>query len=85
MVNDKIRIQVSGIRESEKSIRALVDLIFNDNGDYVSASREVWFPKSLCELEEIPSIDGYHHPTYFITAPKWFLEKYNIKTNIQNE
>lgn len=78
MESDKARIQVSGIRHSEKSIGALVDLKFDEKGECNWASTLVWFPKSICELEELPPIENGTFKTYFITAPKWFLTKNNI-------
>jgi hypothetical protein len=84
MVNDLIKVQVSGTRESEKSIGALVDIIYSEKREVSSASRLVWFPKSISTLEEQEYL--YDHfgkevlgRRYFITAPKWFLEKNNIK------
>lgn len=87
MNNDLIKIQVSGVRYSENSIGALVDLNFNKNGDIGSASRLVWFPKLFCKIQEVTYnleffgkiIDG---KKYFILAPKWFLEQHNIKYEI---
>jgi len=83
MVNELIKVQVSGTRESEKSIGALVDIIYNEKGEVSSASRLVWFPKSISTLEEEEYL--YDHfgkealgKRYFITAPKWFLEKNSI-------
>jgi hypothetical protein len=80
---DKIKVQVSGTRESDKSIGALVDLRYNDKGEMSSASRLVWFPKSICE--EIVEEYYYNHfgkevlaHRYFINAPKWFLDKNKI-------
>jgi hypothetical protein len=81
MKKEKIRIQVSGVRLSDKSIGALVDLRFNEKGINTSASRLVWFPKSCCELETIPSVDGLQHPAYFVNAPKWILDMNDIKTD----
>lgn len=78
-----IKIQVSGIRESEKSIAALVDLKFNKFGDCSSAMTQVWFPKSICKFEEEEYLRNHFGKEiiakkYFITAPKWFLDKNNI-------
>jgi hypothetical protein len=87
MINELIKVQVSGTRESDKSIGALVDLIYNDKGEVSSSSRLVWFPKSISTLDEEEYL--YDHfgkevsmKRYFITAPKWFLEKNNIKYDI---
>lgn len=84
MINENIRVQVSGTRDSDKSIGALVDIIYSEKGEVSSASRLVWFPKSISILEEEEY--WYDHfgkqvlgKRYFITAPKWFLEKNNIK------
>ena len=76
MINKNIKIQVSGIRYSENSIGALVDLILNDEDICTSASRLVWFPKSISKLEIIETENSF--PIYYITAPKWFLEKNKI-------
>lgn len=83
MVNEKHTIQVSGVRESEKSIGALVDLKFNEKGDVIAGMTLVWFPKSLCYLSEIEIKNGLHSKAYFISAPKWFLEKNNIKITLK--
>lgn len=77
--HDKIKVQVSGVVYSEKSIGALVDLRFNEKGDCTSAGRLVWFPKSISVIEiKEPITEGYASRS-FITAPRWFLEKNNIK------
>lgn len=83
MNDKKIRVQVSSPRESATSYGALVDLMFNEKGEDTSASRLEWFPKSLCEFEEIDC--DYDHfgksvtgKKWFITAPKWLLDKKNI-------
>lgn len=86
MINENIRVQVSGIRNSEesKSIGALINLKFDDEGNCTSASDLFWFPKSICELIEEDYNRNWYGKTitskrWFITAPKWFLEKNNIK------
>lgn len=79
----KTKIQVSGTVISEKSIGALVDLLFNEKGECSSASRLVWFPKSICVLEEFDLKENHNFKSYFITAPKWFLDKNNI--NYENK
>ncbi len=82
--NETVKIQVSGTRESETSIGALVDLKFDENGNCTSATNLIWFPKSICK----ESVEEYERDWYgkmitqkrwFITAPKWFLDKNNIK------
>lgn len=79
MSKDLIRVQVSSPVESEKSIGVLVDLLFDENGRNTSASNLKWFPKSLCSVERIEPIDSTKElPTYFLTAPKWIVDK-NIK------
>jgi len=76
-MSDKIRVQVSYSRESEKSFGLLVDLSFNDEGRCVAASRLEWFPKNLCELErvEVPN----YLLAYYLTAPKWLLDQKKVK------
>lgn len=78
-----IKIQVSGTRESEKSIGALVDLKFDEFSNCTSASNLIWFPKSICkEIIEEYERDWYGktitEKRWFIEAPKWFLDKNNI-------
>lgn len=85
MNNELIRIQVSGIRESDKSIGALVEIILNDHGECCAAGRLVWFPRSLCTLEIIPKKENHNWDSKFITAPKWFLERNKIKYNDKGE
>ena len=81
--NDIIKIQVSGTRESEKSIGALINLKFDEKGNNTSASDLFWFPKSICkEIIEEYERDWYGKTIiskrWFILAPKWFLDKNNI-------
>jgi hypothetical protein len=79
MSKELITIQVTSPRESEKSIGVLVDLVFNEDGLNVSASNLKWFPKSLCLIERVEPVDPKKNlPTYFLTAPKWLIEK-NLK------
>lgn len=79
MSNELVRVQVSSPRESEKSIGVLVHLRFDENGRNISATNLKWFPKSLCTIERVEPIDSTKDlPTYFLTAPKWLIEK-NIK------
>jgi hypothetical protein len=74
-----IRVQVSSPRESENSIGVLVYLTFDENGRNTSANTLKWFPKSLCTIERIEPVDNTKDlPTYFLTAPKWLIDK-NIK------
>lgn len=78
-----ITVQVSGVIDSEKSIGALVDLMFDEEGNCSSASRLVWFPKSKCKMEEVPYKRNHFGKCiiakkFFITAPKWFLDKFSI-------
>ena len=76
---DLVRVQVSSPRESEKSIGVLVDLVFNENGKHTSSSNLQWFPKSLCSIEKVEPVDRTKElPSYFLTAPKWLIDK-NIK------
>lgn len=77
---DLIRVQVSYKSQSDKSYAALVDLIFDEKGRNTSGSRLEWFPKSVCTLEKIePEDPSKEHPSYFITAPKWLLDKLKVK------
>lgn len=79
MLNKNIRVQVSGVRESESAYSALVDLILNDKGECTSAMRQVWFLKSVCTLEVEEPKSDHNFKSYYINAPKWYLEKNNIK------
>lgn len=81
--NNLVKIQVSGTRESEKSIGALINLKFDEKGNCTSASNLFWFPKSICKeiIEEYER--DWHGKTiikkrWFIEAPKWFLDKNKI-------
>jgi len=81
--NKVVKIQVSGTRESEKSIGALVNLKFDEKGNNTSASDLFWFPKSICkEIVEEYERDWYGktimQKRWFIEAPEWFLIKNNI-------
>jgi hypothetical protein len=79
MSKELVTIQVSSPRESENSFGVLVDLFFNENGLNTSASNLKWFPKSLCSIEKVEPIDIKKNlPTFFLTAPKWLVEK-NLK------
>ena len=79
MSNELIRVQVSSPRESENSISVLVRLRFDEKGRNTSAMDLKWFPKSLCSIERIEPEDTLRDlPTYFLTAPKWLIDK-NIK------
>jgi hypothetical protein len=79
MSNELIRVQVSSPIESENSIGVLVYLTFDENGRNTSANTLKWFPKSLCTIERIEPVDNTKElPTYFLTAPKWLIDK-NIK------
>lgn len=79
MSKDLIRVQVSYHAESENSIGVLVHLLFDENGRNTSANTLKWFPKSLCIIERIEPVDRTKElPTYFLTAPKWIIDK-NIK------
>lgn len=87
MNNQLIKIQVSGVRYSENSIGALVDLKFDKEGNCSSASRLVWFPKIYSNLEEVDYKRNFYgkcivSKRYFITAPKWLLERNNIEYKI---
>jgi len=82
MSKELIRVQVSSPIESEKTFGVLVDLIFDENGKNTSASRLKWFPKSICSIEKIEPIDNTKDlPTYFLTAPKWIVDKLINKKN----
>jgi len=74
---DNLRIQVSFHAESESSYGVLVDLHFDSLGRNTSASRLEWFPKSKCTLEKVENV-GWRD-SYFLTAPKWLLDKKNVK------
>lgn len=76
-MSDKIKVQVLYSRESEKSYGLIVDLNFNDKGRCVGGSRLEWFPKNLCELEIIEFKTRLNE--YYLTAPKWLLDKKKVK------
>lgn len=76
-MSDKIKVQVSYSRESEKSYGLFVDLFFDDTGRCVGATRIEWFPKSECELEKTERPECL--PEYYLTAPKWLLDKKKVK------
>jgi hypothetical protein len=79
MSKELVRVQVSSPRESENSIGVLVNLLFDENGKHTSSSNLQWFPKSLCTIERIEPVDSTKElPSYFLTAPKWIIDK-NIK------
>ena len=72
-------IQVSFISESEAAYGCLVKLRFDSSGKYVSGSELKWFPKKLCTLEKRKAINPYDtFQAYFITCPKWLLDKNKI-------
>ena len=76
MSNELIKVQVSYHAESENSIRVLVHLRFDENGKNTSAMDLKWFPKSLCTIEKIEPEDRTKEiPSYFLTAPKWLIDK----------
>lgn len=83
MSNELIKVQVGSARESEKSYGCLVDLIFDEKGNNTSASRLVWFPRSFCTYEVVEFERDWFGKTiidkkYFMTAPKWFLDKNKV-------
>lgn len=83
MSKELVKVQVSSARESETSYGCLVDLRFDDKGNNTSASRLVWFPRSLCTYEVVEYERDWFGKTiidkkYFMTAPKWFLDKKEI-------
>jgi len=83
MSNELIRVQVSSARESATSYGCLVDLRFDDKGNEISAMRLVWFPKSICTYEVVEYERDWFgkiiiDKKYFMTAPKWFLDKNEI-------
>jgi hypothetical protein len=81
MSKELITVQVASPRESDKSIGVLVRLVFDEKGKNTSAMDLKWFPKSLCKIEKIePNDTNVDLPTYFLTAPKWLIEK-NIKND----
>lgn len=70
------RVRVGHYGDSEKSFGCLVDFFYCDKGNH-SASRLVWFPKSLCTLERI-EVEG-HFPEFYLTAPEWLLKTNKVK------
>jgi hypothetical protein len=76
MSKELIKVQVSSPRESENSIGVLVKLGFDEKGKYSWGCDLQWFPKSLCSIEKIEPEDRTKDlPTYFLTAPKWLIDK----------
>lgn len=87
MSKELVKVEVGVARESETSYGCLVDLRFNDEGINTSASRLVWFPKSICTYEVVEYERDWFGKTiidkkYFMTAPKWFLDKNKINYKI---
>ena len=85
--NELIKIRVDYNRESEKSYGCLVDLEFDEDGNFKFGMTLVWFPKSICSYEVLEYERDWFGKTiidkkYFITAPKWFLDKNKIKYQI---
>lgn len=81
--NALITVQVSGVCESQKSFGCLVDLLFDEQGYNTSASRQEWFPKSMCSLEEVEFQKDHFGKQitckkWFLTAPKWMLDNKKI-------
>lgn len=79
--DDRIEVQVSGPVFTENSIGVLVDLHFSPEGICTSASRLEWFPKKLCILRKIDN--DKQLPAYFLKAPKWLLDKRNVKYTLK--
>lgn len=76
MSKELVRVQVSSPIESQNSIGVLVKLLFDENGKHTSSSDLQWFPRSLCSIEKIePNDRTKEMPSYFLTAPKWLVEK----------
>jgi hypothetical protein len=76
MSKELVRVQVSSPIESQNSIGVLVKLLFDENGKHTSSSDLQWFPRSLCSIEKIePNDRTKEMPSYFLTAPKWLIEK----------
>lgn len=76
MSKELLRVQVSSPTDSENSIGVLVDLLFDKNGKNIASSNLQWFPKKLCTIEKIEPIDRTKElPSYFLTAPKWLIDK----------
>lgn len=76
-MSDKVKVQVLYSRESKKSYGLLVDLHFDKEGKRTGASRLEWFAMSLCELEEVEVPNQLAE--YYLTAPKWLLDKKKVK------
>jgi len=84
MKDELIRVQVGSARESETSYGCLVDLRFDERGINTSASRLVWFPRKISTYEVVEYERDWFgkiiiDKRYFMTAPKWFLDKNEIK------
>ena len=76
MSNDLIRVQVASPIETSISIGVLVKVGFDESGKYNRATDLQWFPKKLCSIEKIePNNETKEVATYFLTAPKWLIDK----------
>ena len=72
-------IQISLKSESESSYGGVVELRFDEEGKYTGGSDLKWFPKKICILEKREPINKDDpFPAYFITCPKWLLDKNKI-------
>lgn len=70
------KVRVGSPVYSEKSIGALVDVIIIPETNHYSASRLEWFPKSLCDIEEVKAENRLTE--YYLTAPEWLLKEKKV-------
>lgn len=76
MSNELVTIQVASPLEGANSIGVLVRLTFDENGRYTFGTDLQWFPKSISKLEKVEPEDKTKDlPSYFLTAPKWLIDK----------
>lgn len=71
------KVRVGSPVYSEKSIGVLVDVIVIPETNHYSASRLEWFPKSLCDIEEVKAENRLTE--YYLTAPEWLLKEKKVK------
>lgn len=71
------RVRTGSFVESYKMYGVLVDVTLSDGPNGFSASRQEWFPKSLCKMETIENKGSYNH--YYLTAPHWLLDLKKVK------
>lgn len=73
---ETVEIRVMLFNETIKSYGCLVDVILNEQNQITSASRLVWFPKKISEIES-RYFEGKEEKV--IRTAKWFAETNNCK------